>query len=54
MDNIDAHPLRYAKLTQAIERVLFRRAMAKRLDGETLATAIEIAEAIVGTSRAHG
>ena len=51
MDNIDAHPLRYAKLTKAIERVLSKRAIEKRLDGETLATAIEIAEVIVGTNR---
>jgi hypothetical protein len=51
MDNIDTHPLRYARLTREIEGVLFRRAIEKRLDGETLATAVEIAEVIVGTNK---
>lgn len=46
---LDEHPLRYAKITKDIEAVLFRRSLEKRLGGYTLETAVEIAEAIVGT-----
>jgi hypothetical protein len=49
--NIDDHPLRYAKITDAIEAILFRRSLEKRLGGYVLETAIEIAESIVGTQR---
>jgi len=45
---INNHPLRYSELATKIEGILFRRALEKRLDGYTLATALEIAEMIVG------
>jgi hypothetical protein len=52
---LNEHPLRYARITSTIEQVLFRRSLEKRLGGYVLETAIEIAEAIVGTQcAAHG
>lgn len=48
---LDEHPLRYAKVTQEIEAVLFRRSLEKRLGGYTLETALEIAERLVGTGK---
>lgn len=47
----DDHPLRYSKLAKDIEKVLFRRAVQKKLDGYTLETALEIADAITGSNR---
>ena len=46
---LDEHPLRYAEITSRIEQVLFRRSIERRLGGYTLETAIEIAQALVGT-----
>jgi hypothetical protein len=47
--SIDTHPLRYAKITKDIERVLYRRSLERRLGGYTLETALEIAECLTGT-----
>lgn len=47
--SIDGHPLRYAPITREIEQILYRRALQKELEGYTLATAIEIAEAVTGS-----
>lgn len=43
-ENIDAHPLRYAAVTDAIEQILSTRLFEKRLDGYLLETSIQIAE----------
>jgi hypothetical protein len=44
---IDQDPLRYSPLEQAIEKVLFRRCLEKRIDGYTLETSVEIAHAVI-------
>jgi hypothetical protein len=49
--NLDDHPLRYAGITNEIEKILFRRSLDKRLGGYTLETSLEIAEALVGTRK---
>lgn len=46
MPTIDEHPLRYSQLVQAIESVLFGRALDHKLSGYTLPTALEIAEVV--------
>jgi hypothetical protein len=48
---IDEHPLRYSKITNEIEAILFRRSLQRRLGGYTLETALEIAEQLVGTGK---
>lgn len=45
-ETIDNHPLRYSPLTSEIEAILFARSMSRRLEGYTLETALEIAEAM--------
>lgn len=45
--NIDKHPLRYSPVTAEIEKILTRRVHAKRFDGYTLETAIEIAALVM-------
>lgn len=44
--NIDEHPLRYTPLATAIERIIIRRLHLRRIDGYTIETALEIADAI--------
>ena len=44
---LDDHPLRYSELEQVIEKILLRRSHAHRLEGYTLETALEIADAVV-------
>jgi len=51
MANLDEHPLRYAAITNTVEQILFRRSLERRLGGYTLETALEIAEALVGTGK---
>lgn len=46
MPTIDEHPLRYSQLADAIESVLFRRALDHTLLGYTLPTALEIADVV--------
>jgi hypothetical protein len=46
MQNLDEHPLRYRLLTHAIEQVLLKRALKRRLEGHALETSIEIAELV--------
>jgi hypothetical protein len=48
---IDEHPLRYARETQIIEAILFRRALQKKLDGYVLEAALEIALALKNASQ---
>lgn len=45
--NIDDHPLRYSPLAVAIERVISRRCLQDRIDGYTLETSLEAAQAVV-------
>jgi hypothetical protein len=49
--SLDEHPLRYAKITDEIEAVLFRRSLETRLGGYTLEAALEVAELLVGTGK---
>jgi hypothetical protein len=46
MQNNDDHPLRHRLLTLAIEQLLFKREIQRRLDGHTRETSIEIAELV--------
>lgn len=46
-DLIDQHPLRYSQLVQAIEGVILHRSVNNGIEGRTLETAIEVAQAVV-------
>lgn len=45
--SIDKHPLRYSPIERAVEAVLFRRSLEKRIDGYVLETSIEVAQAVI-------
>jgi hypothetical protein len=51
--SIDDHPLRHSPLAVVIERVISRRCIRDRIDGYTLETSLEVAQAIVDLLTQH-